>query len=75
MPVPDFIISVILFAVDKIKFSGTGFNTDNVKAMRQNSRKKLLSDIKSLGYREIPFDQLIKRASDSVKADGYRLKS
>lgn len=67
IPIPYFVISFFMFLVDRFKFLSIGINADNLKGMRQNSQRKLKSDLNTLGYPETPFDRLIKKASDSIK--------
>ena len=62
IPIPYVIVSILLSLGEKFKFQKLGINTNNLKGMRQFSRKKYTSDLKRLGYQEPPMNILIKKA-------------
>lgn len=61
VPIPYFVLSGLLFVVEKLKFLQFSINTNNLKGMRQFNQKKFKSDLNSLGYSDIPIEILIKR--------------
>ena len=62
IPIPYFILSILLNLGEMFKFKGIGVNTNNLKGIRQFSRKKYTSDLGRLGYMETPINVLIKKA-------------
>lgn len=67
IPVPYFVVSVLLSLTEKIKFIKIGINTNNLKWSRQVRCKKFKSDLNYLGYPEASIETLIKKTiGDSV---------
>lgn len=61
VPVPYFIISIILDLAEKLNLSKFGINTNNIKGMRQVREKNFASDLHLLGYGDTPLDVLIRK--------------
>ncbi len=61
IPIPYFVVSFLFNLTEKFKFLRLGINTNNLKGMRQFNQKKFKSDLKPLGYPEIPLEFLIKK--------------
>lgn len=64
VPIPYFIVSIVLILTEKLKFLKLGINTNNLKGMRQLSEKKFKSDLRELGYPETSLEVLIKKTID-----------
>ena len=62
IPVPYFVVFMVLNFIEKLKFLKLGINTNNLKGMRQTGSRIYKSDLKYLDYPEIPLEE-IGRAS------------
>jgi len=61
IPVPYFIVSILLVLIENLKFLKFGISTNNLKGLRQVRNKTFRSDLSSLGYPESPIEILIKK--------------
>ena len=63
LPIPFFMLSIVLNAAEKVKFA---INTNNLKGVRQFNNNEYSSDLESLGYAETPIEVLIKKALAAI---------
>ena len=61
VPVPYFVVSILLSIAEKIKFLKLGINTNNLKWSRQVRDRKFESDLEYLGYRETTIEKMINK--------------
>ncbi|MBI4698626.1 MAG: NAD-dependent epimerase/dehydratase family protein [Nitrospirae bacterium] len=61
IPVPYFLVFTTLNLIEKLKILKLGITTNNLKGLRQTGSRKIESDLKTLGYPEIPLELLIKK--------------
>lgn len=61
IPIPYYLVSIVLGLAEKLKFLNLGINTNNLKGMRQLGLKKFKSDLNFLGYPETPIEVVIKK--------------
>jgi nucleoside-diphosphate-sugar epimerase len=64
IPVPYFVVSVLLNLLEKIRFLQFGINMNNLQGLRQLRDKKFKSDLKYLGYKEYSLATLIHKTSN-----------
>lgn len=61
VPLPYFVVSILLSLSEKLKFLRSGINTNNLKGLRQVRGKKFKSDLHYLGYIDTPVEILIRK--------------
>lgn len=64
IPLPYFILSVLLNLIERLKFIKLAIDTNNLKGMRQVRHKSFKSDLRFLGYQETSLETLIKKTLD-----------
>lgn len=64
IPIPYFIVSIILNLIEKLEFLKIGINTNNLKGMRQLGSKLFKSDLPMLGYADTSLEKLIIKTID-----------
>ncbi len=62
VPIPYLMVSIVLSLIERLKFLKIGINTNNLKGMRQLSKKEFKSDLPELGYPDTSLKMLIKKA-------------
>jgi nucleoside-diphosphate-sugar epimerase len=67
IPVPYFMVSLVLLLAGKLKFLRLGININNLKGMRQLGKKKIKSDLPELGHPDTSLKTLIKKTIDFQK--------
>lgn len=60
IPVPHFVVSLILGFSERVNIASIGINVNNLKGLRQHGQRKYQSDLKHLGYREDTIEIMIK---------------
>lgn len=65
IPVPYFVVSILMSLAEKIKFIKLGIDTNNLKGLRQVKQKKFKSDLMDLGYADTSLNVLIKKTIGS----------
>jgi nucleoside-diphosphate-sugar epimerase len=64
IPIPYFMVSLVLLLAGKLKFLRLGININNLKGMRQLGKKDIKSDLPELGYPDTSLKTLIEKTID-----------